>query len=374
MTVTSDPYPFTPTALEADLLDRLEPVVERLTADAARNDDEARIPIEGLTALQAAGFDAAVLPEHLGGGGARIQLFGRVVERLAEADPSAATIWTMHLGAAVGLAQMTTRTLGTTYADALLRGDRFANALSEPTSGNRFLNPQQEAEPTDGGFRLHGAKRYVSGSEIAQHLLVNVAVGGEPVFFGVQPDETVAVVPIWDTLGLRATRSQLVEFQGTFLADSHRGVFDPAHVNLVAPGLAHISLGVANAALRALVSHAGRRQVLGRSLAHQEWLQHEVAGAEARLQAARSYARHALRLADDGAPDALQAADRAKYLANKAAVEVAALALRAGGAGGFLRTSPIQRHHRDAQAGQLMAYSTEVLAAQLGRVALGVDG
>ncbi len=32
---------------------------------------------------------------------------------------------------------------------------------------------------------LDGAKRFVSGSEIADYLLVNALVDGEPVFFGV---------------------------------------------------------------------------------------------------------------------------------------------------------------------------------------------
>ena len=34
--------------------------------------------------------------------------------------------------------------------------------------------------------------------------------------------------------------------------------------------------------------------------------------------------------------------------------------MRIGGASGYLRSSPIQRHFRDAQAGALMAYSVEL--------------
>jgi alkylation response protein AidB-like acyl-CoA dehydrogenase len=48
--------------------------------------------------------------------------------------------------------------------------------------------------------------------------------------------------------------------------------------------------------------------------------------------------------------------------------------VRIGGANGYLKASPIQRHFRDAQAGQLMAYSTEVLATEIGRAVLGVTG
>ena len=53
--------------------------------------------------------------------------------------------------------------------------------------------------------------------------------------------------------------------------------------------------------------------------------------------------------------------------------DVAQLGVRVGGASGFLKQSPIQRHLRNAQAGQLMAYSTEVLATEIGKEVLGVE-
>ncbi|HET6290176.1 MAG TPA: hypothetical protein VFG15_25935 [Amycolatopsis sp.] len=46
------------------------------------------------------------------------------------------------------------------------------------------------------------------------------------------------------------------------------------------------------------------------------------------------------------------------------------MALKAGGGSGFLRTSPIQRLFRDAQAGGLMAYSAEVCKDRIGRTVL----
>jgi alkylation response protein AidB-like acyl-CoA dehydrogenase len=53
-------------------------------------------------------------------------------------------------------------------------------------------------------------------------------------------------------------------------------------------------------------------------------------------------------------------------------VDTAQLGVRIGGASGYLKQSPIQRHLRDAEAGQLMAYSTEVLAGVIGKEVLGV--
>ncbi|HEY3002553.1 MAG TPA: hypothetical protein VGJ44_09390 [Kribbellaceae bacterium] len=45
--------------------------------------------------------------------------------------------------------------------------------------------------------------------------------------------------------------------------------------------------------------------------------------------------------------------------------------MRVGGGSGFLRTSPIQRHFRDAQVGALMAYSVEVCRDTVGGRVLG---
>jgi alkylation response protein AidB-like acyl-CoA dehydrogenase len=64
-----------------------------------------------------------------------------------------------------------------------------------------------------------------------------------------------------------------------------------------------------------------------------------------------------MRQADEGNPAYFGGLIRAKYLANKTVLDVAQLGVRAGGASGYLMTSTIQRHLRDAEAGQqLMAY------------------
>ncbi len=360
-------------AAEEELLAAIRELAVGFEAEAAGYDERAEIAVGNLTALHEAGLNRAVLPEHLGGGGLSYQAFGEAVRILAAADPSTATIVTMHTGAGVGLAELTRERQGDFFAGEFLAGKRFANALSEPTSGNRFLNPQQAALPAEGGWLLEGAKRFVSGSEIADYLLVNALVDEEPTFFAVVPDETVAIIPIWDTLGLRATRSQLLSFNRTLLREELRGrAPGPGDFAAVPAGLPAISLGIADAALAALVGHARSRAILGRPLSHQQWVQHEVADVQSRLEAAHAFFQRTLAEADAGRPEFFPNLSRAKYLANKIAVEVAQLGVRVGGASGYLKQSPIQRHLRNAEAGQLMAYSTEVLAAEIGKEVLGV--
>ncbi|MCP2319951.1 Acyl-CoA dehydrogenase [Nocardia amikacinitolerans] len=369
----TEPSPFPVRASERSALDRVTELAAEFRAAAADYDERAEIAIEHLIALRDAEVDRAVLPEHVGGTGLSYQVFGQLVRTLAKADPSTATIWTMHAGAGVALAEITADTLGPFFAEEFLAGKRFANALSEPASGNRFLQPQQEALPAPGGWELTGAKRFVSGAEIADYLFVNALVDGVPTFFGVVPDATVSIIPIWDTLGLRATRSQLLSFERTVLRAEYRGRRPDAGDFAVIPaGLPALSLGIADAALDALVEHAASRVILGAPLSHQQWVQHEVADAQTRLAAAHALYERALWQADNGIPAFLPTLGRAKYLANKVAVDVAQLGVRVGGASGYLKTSPIQRHLRDAEAGQLMAYSTEVLAGVIGKEVLGV--
>ncbi|MEA9987274.1 acyl-CoA dehydrogenase family protein, partial [Subtercola sp. RTI3] len=366
--------PFAVAAWEQDLIDTATELALGFAETAAYYDDKAEIAVGNLEALHDAGLDEAALPADVGGRGLSYQAYGEIVRTIAQGDPSTATIWTMHTGAGISLAQTTRGTLGSFYADEFLAGKRFSNALSEPTSGNRFLNPQQAALPVEGGWALDGAKRFVSGSEIADYLFVNALVDDAPTFFGVPTaDPTLSIIPIWDTLGLRATRSQLLAFNNTVLrADQRARTPEFTDFAAIPAGLPMISLGVADAALAAIVKHAQSRVIMGAPLSHQQWLQFEVADVQSRLEAARAFIKQTFWQADNGVPTFFTNLSRSKYLANKIAVEVAQLGGRVGGASGFLKSSPIQRHLRDAQAGQLMAYSTEVLAGEIGKDVFGI--
>ena len=282
----------------------------------------------------------------------------------------------MHVGAAHGLVSSSAPDVATSYAEQVAEGRRFANALSEPTSGNMFLMPQQAAEPVDGGWLLRGAKRFVSGCEIADHFLVNVLVDGVPAFFGVARDETISSAPVWEAMGMRATRSQLVSFAGTLLRADRRCVPPEATAaNLISVGLPFLSLGIARAAVDALAAHARSRFLpsVGDTVASLQWLKFEMAGLHVALRGAQLMAEQAAWLADLRDPQATPAAVEAKLAANEVAKQAAALGVKVGGASGYLLNSPIQRHFRDAQAGALMAYSVEVCSDLVGTWALAAD-
>jgi alkylation response protein AidB-like acyl-CoA dehydrogenase len=347
-------------------------LAEDFAQRAAELDETAELPIDNLRRLHEAGFDTAWLPAGYGGSNLSWVTFGRVLTTLAKACPSTATIWLMHLGAAYGLVHMSGESNARFFSEELVLGKRFANALSEPTSGNLFLMPLQEARPVADGYVLDGAKRFVSGCEIADYLLVNALIDGVPAFFGVSPDATLKLVPIWDSMGLRATRSQLMTFEGTLLPGNRRCTKLTDEPNPIPVGLPFLSIGVAEAALEALREHASSRVIptTGLPLANMQWVQFAAAAEYVKLRAATLLAAQTAWLADQRSPLVNPSSLEAKLLANEVAKDVAALGVKIGGGSGYLKTSPIQRHFRDAQAGALMAYSAEVCQAEVGKALL----
>jgi alkylation response protein AidB-like acyl-CoA dehydrogenase len=369
------PTPFDPPAKEAHWLDVAEELSARFAARASEIDRDGTLPSQNLKEIHESGIDTILLSKDHGGAGVSHRTFGRVVGVLARGCPSTATIWLMHVGAVTALVTLGNPATSGKYAEAWRNGARFASALSEPTSGNQFLMPLQQGVPTEGGWFLTGAKRFVSGCETADHFLVNALIEGEPTFFAVDRDDGMHFIDIWDSMGLRGTRSQLISFDGVLLRAETRGrplgLGDP---NPIGIGLPWLSIGVAEAAFAALIDHTRTRTIpsIGGPLANMQWIQFAVADARVALEGARLLAGKALWLADVDSADTLVASIEAKLAANEMAREVASLALRAGGGSAYLKPHPIERHFRDAQSGGLMAYSAEVCRDFIGKQILGL--
>lgn len=370
-------HPLGPPAHEQHWVDLAANLAGEFALTAAERDRTGELPVGNLRRLNASGLDVALLPAEYGGQDLSYRSYGAIVRVLSAACPSTACVWVMHIGAAAGLVEMAEPDVARFFAQRLAAGARFANALSEPAGGNLFLRSQQPAVEVEGGFRLSGEKRFSSGCEIADHFLVNAKIDGVSTFFGLDADPaTMTFRPSWDAMGLRASGSQLIRFDGTLLPHERR--CPPSkrrRPNHIGAGVAALSLGVADGALAALREHARARQVVpgGGTLAEQQWVRFGVGELESRLQAAAMFAQHMCWLADENSPEFLPATMRAKLLANDVAREIADLGVRVGGGSGYLKTSPIERWFRDAQAGWLMAYSAEVCKDVIGSQVLGDD-
>lgn len=343
---------------------------------AAHIDEQSILPKDNLEFLFKEGYDTAILPEEKGGAGISYRTYGDILNQIAKGCPATACIWLMHTGAAESLISLSSPETSAYYLTEFLNGKRFANALSEPSSGNLFLNPVQEARAVAGGWSMDGAKRFVSGSEIADHFHVNVSIDGTPTFFGVQRDDTIFINDVWDALGMRGTRSQLIEFRDTLLKREHRCIPPKQSTqNLITLGLPIISLGIAEAALDDLVSFAKNKSLSNtdKTLAQIEWIQFGVAEAYVSLKSAKLLTAHLLDLADQHSEETISVSMEAKLLANQVVKTITELSIRAGGGTAYTKLLPFERHFRNAQAGGLMAYSSELCHKFVGKKLLEVN-
>ncbi len=353
-------------------------LAEQLATRAAQHDRDATYPHESVEALRACGYYAAPVPDELGGMGVD-SVHDLIVasSRLAEGDASVAIGVNMHMAVLVNLARLWRRARAAGDArrasalaaplEAVVRdGVVIAAAVSEPRQD--LTRPATTATRTASGWRIDGRKTFCTGSPGATVLYASVSYvdpeGTQRYAFAPVPADTPGVVmhDDWDALGMRASGSQSVSFEGVELPEhAVRGGFPAGDArgyierNLPA-GLFHASasLGIAEAANRAANAAAARRGELdarGRTLVGENAIE---------LSACRASLSRAAALLDASAgPDSdvlslFAEAQAAKAFVDEAAARVVDRALCLSGGAGYLNGHPLARAYRDVRAGAFM--------------------
>jgi alkylation response protein AidB-like acyl-CoA dehydrogenase len=163
----------------------------------------------------------------------------------------------------------------------------------------------------------------------------------------------------WDTLGMRATRSDSLILEDCFVPDE--GVmfraddirpFRHAYLNWFWGSYTSVYLGVAQAAYDEVRRVMKERRPAGyaQPLAYHPDVRHQVAIMSAELEAARLATYHSAWLSDRDGPTAAATAAlyRAKYLVGEAASRITRAALTLGGAHGIFKGSRLEQLFRDA--------------------------
>jgi alkylation response protein AidB-like acyl-CoA dehydrogenase len=346
-----------------------------------RAERERRLPDELVEALRAARAFDLFTPREYGG----LELgFGEVcaaLEDLARLDGAVAwNVWNANMG----------------FSAALLP-DEGARRIWGPGRSPVVANsarPSATATPEGDGFRLDGRWEIVSASEIADWLALFAIVPGDApdvrVFF--VPRGDVEVRDTWQTSGMRATGSHAVVADGVHveavLAVSpfarsriDRPLYRIPAFTLASTGAAPIVVGMAQAALDALVELAGAKPTMeGGLLADRVQLQGALGGAQTGLDAARALLREAVAAieaaAQAGAPVdvALRARLRAAMSHATATARDALLAAYAQASSSALYAgAPIERLVRDGLVACQHAILGPAALELRGRVMLGLD-
>ena len=255
------------------------------------------------------------------------------------------------------------------WVSGVARGEVVAGfALTEPDAGTDAAALSLVADKVDGGYRLSGAKKWISNAPEADvySLFARTSDNGAR---GV----TAFVVP-GDADGLTGESLDLLaphaigtlELDGVFVGDDHvlgevDGGFAVAMqtLDLFRPSVGAFAVGMAQAALDAATKHAGERESMGKPLREFQAVSHQLAEAAVRTKAARLLVYEAAATYDTG-ERVTKAAAIAKLYATETAQWVIDVALQIHGASGLEKGHLLEHLYRDVRATRIYEGTSEI--------------
>jgi len=357
---------------------RLEPLEQQIETD----DNVAPALMSKLRAEAAElGIYGFNLPTDLGGYGLEVAAQVGILEEVAYTSvPLSEVVGFLPLS----LVHLNEEQRGRILPDVLAGRATMTYALTEPDAGSDLSSIRTRAVKVDGGWRLDGAKQFISNVESCDYVIVLAATDASAPLKG----RLTTFIVKRTTPGLTGmTRFKKMGWRGYHLNGfALEGCFVPDEDVLGRPGdgflvmMASInhdrifsacrSLGLAQRAHDMSVGYARERRAFGSQLAGHQGIQFMIADNDVEIEAARALIYRAADLCDRNDPSARIAVSRAKLYASEMGCRVADRCLQIFGGMGYMCELPIERFYRDARAFRLGEGTSEMQRIQIARQAL----
>jgi alkylation response protein AidB-like acyl-CoA dehydrogenase len=374
-------------------------LLDRIGSRAAGYDREAGFFYEDLAELKAAGYLTLAVPTELGGQGFTLPEIVREQARLAYRAGSTALGINMHLywtGAAAHLWRKGDHSTDWIFREALA-GKIFAAGHGEPGNDLGLAGSKVVAEPIgNGAYRFSGRKILTSLSPVWDWLGIHALDNSDPSApkivhaFIRREDPGVRTVETWDTLGVRATRSDDTILEGAVAeapyvarvlpAGPPADPFVDAIFGAAIPPIAAVYYGIALRAFDLAVEGAKGRvsaAMNGKTYAHHPYTQAAVAQAAIELDSIWALLeRISVEWAGDFDHGPLWPAKllAAKQHAVDGARRVVDLATKIAGASSLFRKNELERLYRDVRSGPFHPPNSDATHDVIGKTYLGVLG
>lgn len=372
-----------------------EALIARCGERAATYDRENRFFTDDFKELEAAGFLKIAVPEQFGGRGLSLADVCREQRRLAYRAPATALATNMHLYWTGVAADM--RKAGDSSLEWILReaaaGEVFAAGHGEAGNDLPLFLSTAKAERADGGYRFWGHKIFGSLTPVWTRLGLHAMDASDPQApkivhaFLPRDAKNYSIKETWDTLGMRATRSDDTLLDGAFVPDRYIARVLPAGTadlfvlsifGWAEPTFASIYLGLAERARDVAVAGVKKRTSLAltRSMAYHPEVQRCFSEMQLALEAASAQVE---RVADDWSRQVDHGAQwpmklvAAKHNAVEAAKKVVDLAMAVSGGTGMFKTNELERLYRDVRCGGFHPANTILAHEIVGKTVLGID-
>jgi alkylation response protein AidB-like acyl-CoA dehydrogenase len=352
---------------------------------AAEWDREHHFPRELYGRLAELGLMGVCIPEEYGGAGADFLSYILVLEELSRADAGVGVTVAVHTSAVtLPLLTFGTDEQRSRFVPPLARGEAIgAFALTEPEAGSDAGSLRTRAEPAGEGWRISGAKQFISTAEYAGTFLFfartdSHTAGPRGVSAFILDADHVRVTGREEKLGLNSSVTNSIAVEGAevgrdrLLHEENRG-FRVAMATLDGGriGIAAQALGIAQAAYDAARAYALERRQFGRRIADFQAIQWKLADMATEIDAARLLVYRAAWLKQQGQPHT-EAGAKAKLFASEMARRQTGEAIQIFGGYGYTREFPVERHYRDAKITEIYEGTSEIQRLVIARSILGL--
>ena len=353
---------------------------------AAEWDREHRFPRDLFAKLAEVGLMGVCVPEEYGGAGADFLSYILVLEELSRADAGVGVTVAVHTSAAtLPILSFGTDEQRSRFVPPLARGEHLgAFALTEAEAGSDAGSLRTRAEPTEDGWRITGAKQWITNGAFAGTFLLfartdpaTPAAGGVSAFL--VDAEHVRVTRDEEKLGLNSSITNDIVLEDAEVArdrllhEEGKG-FTVAMATLDGGriGIAAQALGIAQAAYGVAREYAKERRAFGKAIAEHQAIQWKLADMSTEIDAARLLVYRAAWLKEQGLPHTEEGA-KAKLFASEMARRQTAEAIQILGGYGYTKEFPVERYYRDAKITEIYEGTSEIQRLVIARSILGLQ-
>lgn len=347
--------------------DRLRPLSQRFEAEggypAALFEEVASLGLMGMTA-----------PERFGGAAADYVSYALALIEIAAADGALSTIISIQNSLIVsGLLKDGTAEQQARFLPDLIAGKMIgAFALTEADAGSDAAAMRCRAVKVDGGYRLNGAKQFITSASIAGLAIVYAVTDPAASKRGISgflvPTDRAGYVvdKVEHKMGQGASDTCAIRFDDLFVEENlllgaEGAGYGIALSNLEAGriGIAAQSIGMAQAALAVAIDYAKDRRSFGQPIIQHQAVGFRLADLATRLEAARQLVLSAAALKDAGEP-CLTQASMAKLFASETAEAVVSGAIQTLGGYGYLEEFGLAKIYRDVRVCQIYEGTSDI--------------
>jgi acyl-CoA dehydrogenase len=354
-------------------------------------------PTEFVEELADGGWLGILIPEEYGGVGMSTEEVVVMMEEIAASGGGFAATQAIHgtIYNSVPLVKYGDEAMKTDVLPNIASGDLAVQslALTEPNAGSDSLSIETRAERDGDDYVINGQKIWTSRVDQTDYVLivarttpksdVEKNTRGLSMFLvdleAAFEQDAIQMESIEKTAS-NAVHSFELWFENlrvpesALLGEKDKGFYQLLDgLNEERVVIAAECLGLGELALEHGAAYANEREVFGRKIGKNQAIQHPLAKAYARVQAAKEVVYNAAtRLENSEQKDGGTQANLAKFLASEACFEAADIAVQTHGGFGVAREYDVERYFREARLTRLVPIAQELTLNYIGENALGL--